>query len=222
MLGILYSKGIKAIGEDLHVSTEKAQEIYDSVMKAFPRMHQWLKDVQDFAKTNGYIDGFYGRRRRLPDLLLDDYEFTFGNEYNEASKQHYKQEFINQLSHAKRAEKQSIINYAKKHKIFIVDNTGKKAKALREVANSIIQGSSADICKIALNSIYRDEVMRKYDAKIVMSIHDEQIVTCPEQYADEVAKRLEYLAIKAASALPFNLTCDVTIEQHWYMGDFNV
>ena len=105
-------------------------------------------------------------------------------------KQHYKQEFINQLSHAKRAEKQSIINYAKKHKIFIVDNTDKKAKALREVANSIIQGSSADICKIALNSIYRDEVMRKYDAKIVMSIHDEQIVTCPEQYAVEMMEKI--------------------------------
>ena len=49
----------------------------------------------------------------------------------------------------------------------------------------------------------------------------EQGVICDAQYADEVAKRLEYLAIKAASALPFNLTCDVTIEQHWYMGDFN-
>lgn len=169
---ILYSKGVKAIGEDLHVTTEKAQEIYDSVMKAFPDMHQWLQDVQNFAKKNGYIDGFYGRRRRLPELLLDDYEFTFGKEYNEASQEFYKEDFINRLSHAKRAEKQQIINYAQKHNITIIDNTGKKAKALREVANSIIQGSSADICKIALNSIYRDEVMRKYDAKLVMSIHD--------------------------------------------------
>jgi DNA polymerase I-like protein with 3'-5' exonuclease and polymerase domains len=169
---ILYSKGVKAIGEDLHVTTEKAQEIYDSVMKAFPEMHKWLQDVQTFAKKNGYIDGFYGRRRRLPELLLDDYEFTFGKEYNEASQEFYKKDFINRLSHAKRAEKQQIINYAHKHNITIIDNTGKKAKALREVANSIIQGSSADICKIALNSIYRDEVMRKYDAKLVMSIHD--------------------------------------------------
>lgn len=221
VLGILYSKGVKAIGEDLHVTTEKAQEIYDSVMKAFPDMHQWLQDVQNFAKKNGYIDGFYGRRRRLPELLLDDYEFTFGKEYNEASQEFYKEDFINRLSHSKRAEKQQIINYAQKHNITIIDNTGKKAKALREVANSIIQGSSADICKIALNSIYRDEVMRKYDAKLVMSIHDENGVICDAQYADEVAKRLEYLAIKAASALPFNLTCDVTIEQHWYMGDFD-
>ena len=222
VLGILYSKGVKAIGEDLHVTTEKAQEIYDSVMKAFPDMHQWLQDVQNFAKKNGYIDGFYGRRRRLPELLLDDYEFTFGKEYNEASQEFYKEDFINRLSHSKRAEKQQIINYAQKHNITIIDNTGKKAKALREVANSIIQGSSADICKIGLNSIYRDKVMRKYDAKLVMSIHDENGVVCDAQYADEVAKRLEYLAIKAASALPFNLTCDVTIEQHWYMGDFNV
>ena len=84
----------------------------------------------------------------------------------------YKEDFINRLSHSKRTEKHQIINYAHKHNITIIDNTGKKAKALREVANSIIQGSSADICKIALNSIYRDEVMRKYDAKLVMSIHD--------------------------------------------------
>ena len=49
----------------------------------------------------------------------------------------------------------------------------------------------------------------------------EQGVVCDAQYVDEVAKRLEYLAIKAASALPFNLTCDVTVERHWYMGDYN-
>ena len=57
MVLCLYSKGVKSIGEDLHIPTEKAQEVYDAVMSAFPTLAGWIKSTQEQAKKNNYVDG---------------------------------------------------------------------------------------------------------------------------------------------------------------------
>ena len=68
-LSLMYSKGIKTLAEDLHCSVEKSQEIYNSVLTAYPVMSQWMKDTIAKAYKNGYVDNFFGRRRRLPSSL---------------------------------------------------------------------------------------------------------------------------------------------------------
>ena len=172
VLGILYSKSVRAIGEDLHVTPEKAQEIYDSVMKAFPTMANWIHESQEKAKRQGYIDGYYGRRRRLPDLLLDDYEFRFTGDVDDRTKAYYTNLYKSKLNKVGIFEAEAIIDEARRKGIYIKDNTGKKAKSERQIVNSIIQGSSADICKIALILMHNDPILKKYDAKLEMSIHD--------------------------------------------------
>ena len=49
-----------------------------------------------------------------------------------------------------------------------------KSRMLREAINMPIQGSSADIIKIAMNNIYNN-VETKYPAYLVLQIHDELI-----------------------------------------------
>lgn len=213
---ILYSKSVRAIGEDLHVTTEKAQEIYDSVMKAFPTMANWIHESQEKAKRQGYIDGYYGRRRRLPELLLDDYEFNFRDGVDERTKKYYTKLYNSRLHSVGFHERDFIIAEAKKVGIYITDNTNKKAKSMRQIVNSIVQGSSADICKLALILMFNDPILKKYDAKLEMSIHDEQLLSCPEEYAYEVVERANYLAKKAGEKLPIELLTDVAISRAWY------
>ena len=141
-------------------------------MKAFPTMAKWIKDSQAKARKQGYIDGFYGRRRRLPDLLLDDYEFRFTGEVDDRTEKYYTNLYLSRLRNAGFSERDSIIAEAKRKGIYITDNTGKKAKSERQIVNSIIQGSSADICKLALILMHNDPILKKYDAKLEMSIHD--------------------------------------------------
>ena len=57
---IAYGKGVKAISEDIHVDMEKAQEIKDSILKAFPQLAEYLKNVVVFGKEHGYVKDFYG------------------------------------------------------------------------------------------------------------------------------------------------------------------
>lgn len=221
VLGILYSKSVKAIGEDLHVSTEKAQEIYDSVMKAFPTMAKWIDDTQEQAKKCGYVDGFYGRRRRLPDLLLPRFNVDFKIKLDERSKEYYKNLYLGKLTSTnKLKEQESIIADAKRKGIIIEDNRGKISKSGREIVNSVVQGSSADICKKALILIGTDEVLKKLDAKLELTIHDEQIISCPEENAYEASQRLVYLAKKAGEDLPIELLVDVAISKVWYGEEY--
>ena len=61
----------------------------------------------------------------------------------------------------------------------------------RESGNHFIQGSAAEVTKQAL--IYLVENIQKYklDAKIVLVVHDEIVVECKEEQAEECKKILE-------------------------------
>lgn len=55
--------------------------------------------------------------------------------------------------------------------------------------NTPIQGSSADMTKLAM--VYTHEAIKEYRAKIVLSVHDEIMVECPEDCAHKVKGVLE-------------------------------
>jgi DNA polymerase-1 len=57
----------------------------------------------------------------------------------------------------------------------------------REAMNYPIQGASADIAKLAL--AYIREELKGLDARLINSIHDEFVVECAEEVAQEVAER---------------------------------
>ena len=222
----LYSKGVQSISEDLKISKERAQEVYDAVMKAFPTLAQWIKNTEAFGLKYHYVDGLYGRRRRLPDLALQKYEIKFndyvGNKLDNASKNYYRSIYIKRMNNASFDEKQNVVNEASEHGIIIVDNSSKINKSLRRCVNSIVQGSSADICKRVLVMIGNDPIMKKLDAKLELSIHDEQIVSCPKENAYDVAKRLEYLTINAGGKeLGIKLKVDTAISDCWYGDEYD-
>lgn len=69
------------------------------------------------------------------------------------------------------------------------DYNSKKAAIERQGKNTPIQGANADITKYALIFLY--ETMKKYDAKLVNTVHDEITVEAPADKAEEVQKVLE-------------------------------
>ena len=122
---LLYSKGIKSISEDLHITIEKAQEVYDAILKAFPQLADWIKSTQEKAQELGYVDGMFGRRRRLPDIKLPPYEFEFKMELDNKSKEYYTNLYTKKLdSIFKQDDKQKVINDAKHKGIIIKQNGG--------------------------------------------------------------------------------------------------
>lgn len=85
----------------------------------------------------------------------------------------------------------------------------------RVAKNMPIQGTAADIIKIAMVKIQNQLIKHCPEAHIILQIHDEVIVETPEMYADTV-KHIVQNEMQSAAKLKIPLTVDVGIGKTWY------
>ena len=86
--------------------------------------------------------------------------------------------------------------------------------AEREAINHPIQGTAADIIKIAMINIHRELAKRKLKAKLILQVHDELILEAPKKEAKEVAQLVQELMEHAYKLNPA-LKVEVGIGQNW-------
>jgi DNA polymerase I len=83
-------------------------------------------------------------------------------------------------------------------------NKTEKAGAERIAVNTPIQGSAADIVKVAMLAVHKALRERAPEAKILLQVHDELIIECPREIAEtvkEIAKREMEKAIELSVPL---------------------
>lgn len=230
VLGILYGRQIPSIAEQLGVSAKEAQAIYDKVIASFPALGKFIEDSQEMARNEGYVTTAWGRRRHLHDMQLEPYEFSysgkvtnfdplaFGSEVSTEVPKKVKDNYTKQLQNAFGWKKKNdIIQKALSEGIKIKDNGGYIAQAERQCVNARVQGSAADITKLAMIAINNDERMKELDFHLLIQVHDEVIGECPIENAKEAGERLSYLMRTAPThliKLPFK--CDVDFTRNWY------
>ena len=87
-----------------------------------------------------------------------------------------------------------------------------REQAKRIAMNAPIQGTAADITKIAMVKIEERIKKEKLDAKILLQVHDEIIVECNNNIQDKVAKILKEEMEKAAT-LQVPIIADIRISE---------
>ncbi|MFV0485236.1 MAG: DNA polymerase [Candidatus Saccharimonadales bacterium] len=87
-----------------------------------------------------------------------------------------------------------------------------RAAAERAAANMPIQGTEADLMKLAM--IRLDKALPA-EAELLLQVHDSLIIECPEDQKDEVGKILQETMEKVAPELPVKLAVDVKIGHNW-------
>lgn len=92
-----------------------------------------------------------------------------------------------------------------------------RSRAERAVQNMPLQGSAADIIKLAMIKVYNTLRDGGYRAKLIMQIHDELIVDCPKDELDEV-KKIVRESMNTAYELKVPLVCDVVSSYRWSDG----
>ena len=80
----------------------------------------------------------------------------------------------------------------------------------RVALNMPIQGTAADIMKLAMIAVWKRLKEERPEAKLVLQVHDELIVECAEAEADAVAKLLEEELERVVS-----LSVPLTAQAHW-------
>ncbi|HVS82412.1 MAG TPA: DNA polymerase I [Pyrinomonadaceae bacterium] len=93
-------------------------------------------------------------------------------------------------------------------------NANIRRAAEREGINMPIQGTASDIVKIAM--LHVDEAFRRegLDAKMLMQVHDELLVECPKNEAEQVAKTLKR-EMESAVELDVPLIADTGVGDNW-------
>ena len=81
--------------------------------------------------------------------------------------------------------------------------------------NTPIQGTAADIMKIAMINVYNQLNNKKLKSKIVLQVHDEMMIEAPIEEADEVKKIIKN-EMESAIALKVPLIADVSEAENWY------
>ena len=87
--------------------------------------------------------------------------------------------------------------------------------AERIALNTPIQGTAADLIRLAMIRV--DEALRAEfpEARLLLQVHDELIVECPESIAEQVAK-LVSREMEGVASLKVPLTAEAKIGKSWY------
>lgn len=235
LLGALYGRGIKSIADQLRTTEEKAQQIKDKVFKGFPAIPKFEQDSLYMAEEYGFVTTLWGRKRRFPIMLEPDYEFRWTDDdkhldildFNnnvEVSEvpEAIQDKYWKLLERAKPWDKKAIFEKANKEGIWIIDNTKEKTDTIREIVNARIQGSAADMTKLAMIRIYNNKRLTELGFRLLIQVHDELIGECPRENMEECVKLFsEEMSNAAKGKLEIPVNCDVVVTERWYGESIN-
>jgi DNA polymerase I len=70
----------------------------------------------------------------------------------------------------------------------------RRVKSFMEKVNHPVQGTGADGLKLAM-ALFHERLPEHLDARLVLAVHDELVVECPEEQAEEVARFVEEVMV---------------------------
>lgn len=241
VLGLNYGMSVQSIGQDLWANddsmtdeekTKKAQKIFDAVMTGFPQLRDAILGAQHKARTLGYTETILGRRRHHPDMQLPEFEFKAMSGYVNpdidpldastlTNKADIPQRIVDQLTKEFKSYKYygQIVKRTKElyeQKIKVTNNQHKISEASRQVWNAVIQGSAAELTKMAILKLTNNPEWEAIGGKFLIPVHDELIVEVPFDKRGEGARILKKCMEEAGSFLPFSISCDIEETFRWY------
>jgi DNA polymerase I-like protein with 3'-5' exonuclease and polymerase domains len=242
VLGINYGMSHQAIGEKIYgdddsiteeEKTQKAKVIYEAAMEGFPDLQRAILGAQYRAAKYGYTETILGRRRHFPILQLPNYEFKPEKGYinpdidplnpetfkdKNAIPQRIQDSLLKELNSYKWKGQvfRRIKELSENEHIKVIDNTRKKDETKRQIFNAVIQGSAAELTKMAMLKLETDPEWIGIGGRLIIPVHDELIVEVPFEYREKGAEILKRCMEDAGSFLPFPISCDIEMTFRWY------
>ena len=230
LIGSIYGRGAASISEQIGRTKEETQKIMDKFFEGFPRIAQWMEESRRFTFENGYMENWYGRRRRLPDIQLPRYTIK-------AREETVLSNFNPLLGCENRVDDELIQKYTKllsgnvyfkdyeeirRRAYFegleIHDNNGLISQAERQCVNFQCQSGGAELTKLSMIAVDNNKELKDLGFELLLTIHDEIMGQCPIENVDRVAEILPKIMVNVAINNNINvpMQCDSTCESHWY------
>ena len=94
------------------------------------------------------------------------------------------------------------------------ENAIVRGGAERNAVNAPIQGSAADIIKIAMINIHNRLIDEKWDSKMILQVHDELIFDAPKNEIEDLSIMIKK-EMESAYKLKVPLVVDIGIGKNW-------
>ncbi|HEY9763305.1 MAG TPA: DNA polymerase I, partial [Trichocoleus sp.] len=154
--GVIYGMGASRFAREAGVSRTEAKTFIDRYYERYPKVFEYLQQMQRDAIANGYVQTIKGRRRY--------FNFT-----------------SNSLRELQGTNSQEI-------DLERINVGGFDAGLLRAAANAPIQGSSADIIKIAMIRLH--DLLQGYQTRLLLQVHDELVFEVPPNEWEELQGKI--------------------------------
>jgi DNA polymerase I len=156
--GLAYGLSAYGLAQQLQITPDEAKEQMTAYFERFGGIRDYLRDVVDQARKDGYTSTILDRRRYLPDLTSD--------------------------------------------------NGQRRQMAERMALNAPIQGSAADIIKLAMLGVARELRAQDLRSRLLLQVHDELVLEIApgEREAVEALVRKEM-----GEAYPLSVALDVSV-----------
>lgn len=171
--GIMYGMGPNSLAQSTGLTMDEARDFIDRYFCIYCKVKEYLDDTILLARSQGYVETYFGRRRYIPDIHAQGFQI--------------------------------------------------RQAAERAALNMPIQGTNADIVKLAMSSVYeylKKEFhveslgLNKKEVRLILQVHDELVFEVKsdiqESVTQELKKRMEQVVVLAAP-----LVVDIAIGPNW-------
>ena len=93
-------------------------------------------------------------------------------------------------------------------------NHNRRLGAERAAINAPMQGTAADIIKLAMIAVHDWLLKEKMGSKLIMQVHDELVLEVPDEEVDIIKNRLPYL-MENVGKLNVPLRVEVGVGDNW-------
>ena len=215
-LALSYGMQARSLASSLDIDIEQGRELLKKFKSNLRVAFEFGEEQKAFCKANGYVKTAWGRKRRFPEYMKEEYEIIDPeNRLDGMTADRILRKVRSVWKFSERKELIESLSY--KHGVTIIDNTLELSEYDTNILNSIIQGSGGDMLKVAMVKVHRDSIMKKLGAFLVLTVHDELIVECPKENAEVVKERLEHLMVEASEEVIKSIpsVANGTIMERW-------
>ena len=195
--------------EDIHTKT--ASQVFNVSMDEVTSKQRSDAKAVNFGIVYGKSDFGLSEDLNIPVKQAKEYIENYFNKYNKIK------EFMDNIIEdaSSNGYVTTILNRRRyipeiKSSNFMLRNAGKRA-----AMNAPIQGSAADIIKIAMINVYKKLEENNLKSKLILQVHDELIVEAVDSEID-IVKKIVKDDMENAVCLDVNLDVDLNIGDSWY------
>ena len=197
------------LGQDIHTRT--AAEVYGVPLEdVTPAMRSSAKAV-NFGIVYGISDFGLASNLHISRKEAGEFIERYFARYPAV------RQFMDACVAQGKAEGYSVTMYGRRRPLpeLSSSNYNRRQFGERAAMNTPVQGAAADIIKIAMNAVHAHLLDEGLEAKLILQVHDELIVECPEHEVEHVTQLLRACMEQAAS-LRVPLVADVHAGRSWY------